>query len=560
MFGMSQGRLASWAHTGRPLASFLVFLLLALASPPLNSQISDSSQDRGSIAGTVVDAITQQPLTGTEVTLHGPMGAQQASEQSTSTDGEGRYVFNNLLPGRYVIDASHRGYVLRDHAGPGGFRSRWRALLSGQQIDDLVVALLPGAVIAGHVANEQGQPLPGASIHAMRVSYPRGTRELEDVAQTSTSLAGEYRFTGLTPGNYFLRAAYTPKLEARPGSSRLAYVPICYPGTIDFSACLPLALRAGEEAAGIDLHFVLRPNVHLAGRVIDARTSLPSANAQLSLLIDLSGTPVFLRDASADAAGHFQFPDLSPGTYTLVAQQKGASKPTSAWAVKSVTVSDRNIEDLKLELAPGAEVKGRIRIEGNSGPALATTVATLEPTTSSALATLLPPVQEANISSDGSFAFHDVADGNYWINAFPVPQGFYLKAADSDVLDNGASISGGVGPHVELVLSPGVAKIEGVVVTNDQSCSGIPVFLVPEGKRRAQVRDSRQSVSDHSCRFALRSVPPGDYKIFAWKDRGALMDPDLLRQSEDQAKSVRLKEGADLNVQVEAVSAGEPLP
>ena len=63
-------------------------------------------------------------------------------------------------------------------------------------------------------------------------------------------------------------------------------------------------------------------------------------------------------------------------------------------------------------------------------------------------------------------------------------------------------------------------------------------------------------------RFALRNIPPGDYKIFAAESLGnnALTDPEVFQQYADQAQSVHLKESGDANVEVGIVALGDSTP
>jgi hypothetical protein len=94
--------------------------------------------------------------------------------------------------------------------------------------------------------------------------------------------------------------------------------------------------------------------------------------------------------------------------------------------------------------------------------------------------------------------------------------------------------------------------------TEDQQPSaGVQVVLAPDGARRAQPSYFRQAVTDSRGRFALENIPPGDYKLFAWHEieRGAYLDPAFLQQFEDRGKAVSLKEGASLNLQLDAIPA-----
>src|SRR5262249_24095645 len=134
------------------------------------AQNADLTPEKCSIDGTVVDAVSEQPLKGAQVRLRGtpnPSGgssSQSAAQPKTaSTDARGRFVFEGLTAGRYLLLASHDGYVNNNH-GNANFRDRWLVMSPGQHLADVVLRLQPGGMVAGHITNEAGQPFRGVSV------------------------------------------------------------------------------------------------------------------------------------------------------------------------------------------------------------------------------------------------------------------------------------------------------------------------------------------------------------------------------------------------------------
>jgi hypothetical protein len=191
-------------------------------------------------------------------------------------------------------------------------------------------------------------------------------------------------------------------------------------------------------------------------------------------------------------------------------------------------------------------------------------VGILEPMEASALASLMPDIDNASIKSDGSFSFREVPEGSYRIHFFPLPAGFYLKSGGgTEVLDAGFSVVRGHSlPGLDLLLSAGAGRIDGTVISEDRPFPGASVVLVPDGKQPPQPSDYRQARSDLLGRFAMRSVTPGDYTLFAWEqiENGAFMDPDFLGQYADRGRAVHVEEGSHLNVQLDAIPASEAVP
>src|SRR5271165_703271 len=96
-------------------------------------------QEKCSIEGTVVDAVSGQPLRGAEVRLRGfTPGATAPVAQSASagTDANGRFVFEGLSAGRFRLMASHEGY-LDDSRGNPGLRGKMLAVAPGQHVNDI---------------------------------------------------------------------------------------------------------------------------------------------------------------------------------------------------------------------------------------------------------------------------------------------------------------------------------------------------------------------------------------------------------------------------------------
>jgi protocatechuate 3,4-dioxygenase beta subunit len=541
----------------------LFVVLLALAASLL-AQNAGISQSACRIEGSVVDVVTGQPLRGAQVFARGmPMsGAVAGQVGSTTTDANGEFRLDNLAPGRYMVRASHSGYVARGRRG-AGMAPQMLSLAPGQHVDGVVLSLTPGGAINGHITDEEGRFLAGVSVELMRYSYTEGKREFDTVANVSADAAGEYRMVGLAPGTYYLRATSPARKQTKAGSDK-AYVPLYYPRAFDQAGAAALEVRAGEELGGIDISFTPVHTVRITGQVIDARTALPSQSAEVTLLSDQGNTSFPPGEVSADAKGGFEFRGVPPGSYILAAQSssgKGKQEGKLVWGRIPVEVADVNVTGVKLSVGPGVEVSGRIRVEGKTGLDLGKLAGVLEPREGSALANLMPEVENAPVKPDGTFVFRDVPEGNYELDFSALPAGFYLKASgETDVLETGIAVGRGHGiPLLELTVSHAAATITGTVSNDDQPAAGVPVALVPDAPRQHQRRFYKTSVSDKLGRFALRGIAPGDYRLFALDqvDRDALLNPDFLRQYEDRGQAVHVEENSQANVQLEVIATGE---
>jgi hypothetical protein len=201
--------------------AILAVVSIAL-SASAGAQTLTDAQSRCAVAGSVVDAVSGQPVSAAEIYATSLSGNDASEFTPTHTDANGRFAIDNLEPGRYVLQASHDGYTSPDHpSGPG---SGIVVLAPGQHVEDAVISLMPGGTIAGRITDEAGSPLSGVSLQALKFTYRDGKRDLEEAASASTNTRGEYRMAPLLPGSYYLRA--TSRHPAPLARKDQGYVPL----------------------------------------------------------------------------------------------------------------------------------------------------------------------------------------------------------------------------------------------------------------------------------------------------------------------------------------------
>jgi protocatechuate 3,4-dioxygenase beta subunit len=539
----------------------LTLLLIGWAFPYASSQDSPASQSKGSIQGTVVDGKTGQPLRGAEVSLRPLTAGGRGEGNSSVADPEGHFVFEGLSAGRYRLTATRNGYVGRDPRSAGASRTNVVSLTSGQAVEGIVLRLLPAAVIAGRVTSEGDEPVPNVFVQAMKYTYQGDKRQLSDAGTSTTNDRGEYRIWGLAPGKYYIRATHPRGGSVRPGGQ--VYVPVFYPGVSDPSRTQAIELHAGDEITGIDLGFVSLRSVRVSGKVLNA-SSLPAKDVQVSL-IGGSGSMSFpVGQAATDSKGSFEIGGVPPGSYTLVAEHYGSAEPEKVTRGRSsLDVGEVNLTDVELVIGPGASVNGRVRVEGKPALDLSKLSVALDAQDDLSSLDFAPDVSNVPLRPDGVFTFHDVPEGTYRIKILPLPDGYYLKSGgEADVVEAGVKIAHNHSATAELTLSAGAGRVTGTVSKDQQAFAGATVVLVPDGARRSQPRFYRQVATDSGGRFAISSVTPGDYKLFAWEEieRAMYLDPDFLQSYEDSGKPVHLDENSSIDMPVDLIPASSSLP
>ena len=164
------------------------------------------------------------------------------------------------------------------------------------------------------------------------------------------------------------------------------------------------------------------------------------------------------------------------------------------------------------------------------------------------------------VQPDGAFVLKNVTAEQFMVSVGPLPDGFYVKSVtmgEQDGLDGGLNFANGAGGLIRVVVAPGAAQLEGAVTNEKQEASpGITVVAIPEKeKRRDQFQFVKMASTDQHGRFTLKSLDPGDYRLYAWEDieSGAWMDPEFLKRSESKAKKLTLREGARETVELRAI-------
>jgi 5-hydroxyisourate hydrolase-like protein (transthyretin family) len=520
-------------------------------------------EERCMVEGQVLNQASGEPVARANLILRRVDGRGDAPS-STSSDASGKFTMKDLEPGRYRLFVSRNGFVQQEYgARQPGRQGTTLALEKSQKIGGLVFKLIPHGVVSGRVTDEEGEPMSRVAMGVLRSGYMNGRRRLVQAGFAETNDLGEYRIFGLAPGKYYLSATYRGGMmmmgtvDRSAGASEESFVPVYYPGVMDTSAAQLLEVTAGGQLRGMDLTLRRTPTVRVRGRVANVSGANARRGVQLFLVargqVGMMFPNTFGR--TLDAQGNFEIRGVAPGSYILAADYYEEGKRLSARL--PVEVGGSHVENLILTLAPGVELKGRLRAEGQSEADLKEVQVMLE-------------VQEAlpmgggnasHVKEDGSLTISGLSPDKYSLRVNGLPPGFYLKSArlgDSDALANGVDLSQGAGGALEIVVSSAGAKVEGLVVDdNQQPAPGLTVVLAPEESKRAQAHLFQNVTTDQTGRYSFKSVAPGDYVLLAFEEMepGAERDPETVKQFERSAEKISLKENGSETKQLKLIPA-----
>ncbi|MCP3964250.1 MAG: hypothetical protein GY719_40995 [bacterium] len=263
----------------------------------------------GTIAGTVSDALTGEPIRYADVVATDLLGA---ARWYGDTDSDGAYLVQGLPPGTYAVysityDSGDQLYdgIPCPGGPPGGcnLAAGTPIVIEGAEtVEGIDFTLGLGGVISGTVTDRvMGLPLRWIDVE---VFDDDGLR----LRRAGTNELGEYRAGGLPAGEYFLRttnySAYQDELYDDLPCPRGNY-PRC-----DLLTGTPVAVTSEANTTGID--FALEPQGAVSGKVTDEVSGAPLPSVAIRIMNENGGSVGY---ASTDSSGEYLEGGLQPGQY-----------------------------------------------------------------------------------------------------------------------------------------------------------------------------------------------------------------------------------------------------
>jgi len=564
-------------------------LLLLFLSLQTSTQSAAPDAARASLQGIVKHAKTGAPVPDFRVTLSffppqldpkdGPVPFVRPVVTAASyTNNRGEFVFNDIEAGNYQLDAARDGYVKQ--------ALQRITLAPGQAMKDVSLRTRATGNISGRVVNLAGRPAPGVSVVLVRRTYgANGPTGFTSIATVQTNDLGEYRMFWVTPGRYYIVAApVSNRLLSLFGDERSLYsqgvrdgnntvsenwIMTFYPGVRDAGKATLIDLQEGAELRNIDFNVTRQNRYTIRGRVVDSTTGKPPSKATIYLSgTSLTGSYGTSNVRSYDAeTGAFELAPVAPGRYGLSLRPDGqmtmgAPRPGILWASAFVTVEDRNVDDVVLNVAPQLAINGRLKFEGNLAQPTSLEGFYIGLTTAKPFQAL--PFfgnSSAAPKADATFALSTVPEGEFRVTMTEIPAGFYLKEALLDGKDvlNKASPFSGTG-NLDVTISSNAGQVEVRAVDEQGKPARVETVLIPDtGRDRPELY--KYGVTDAAGKLTIASIPPGSYKLFAFRqlDRGWYFEPELLEKLESHGTPVVVNESSRLNVEVKIIPE-EALP
>jgi hypothetical protein len=557
---------------------FLAFFFGVLSSWCLaNAQHFSPPTNASSIAGIVVKEPGSEPLKKVLVQVIAE-NQKEGGNYTASTDADGHFHIENVVPGRYRLFLERTGFVGTNERG---FKSDTNifTIQAGQAVDNLLLRMVPTAVITGRVTDEDGDPMSGVSVIAQKKKPGKSLRE--NVGAGTTNDLGEYRLSGLFPGQYWIVAIPPPDFRDYELSHRKSqagtnqddtqsdaqpdtrYLTTYYPGTYDAVQAAAFTLTAGDE---MPANFTIVPTKTY--RILGIVTGAPASQKTVVELLSEGGDLVQSSEAGVGADGQFVVTGVGPGSYLLRASAGADLQPFTAHHDINVVAAD--VEGIRLALLPSFTLSGHLRIEGGTAGDLTQYSVhlghahTQDETGSPSFLEFFGI--NAPVDPLGKLEWKNVNPGDYIVQLFGTrDQNFYLKSATL----GGRDITTGFAAHgpatLDLVISTKGGRIEGSViekekdVDTDHPVPNAMVVAVPEEQYRKVPDRFLTGETDQRGHFTIRGIPPGSYTLYAWQDleEEACRDPDFLKAQETNGTAVKVEEGSDQKVELKLSPVSE---
>lgn len=456
----------------KSLSLLLAFAAFAGAQAPKPAN-SDCAID-----GSVVNALTGEPIVRARVTLQGP------NPVSATTDAAGKWTLTGVPCAPLQLAATRPGFL------PYFTVNNMATFGSGSPAHDVKIEMTPQSVFVGKVIDDQGDPVTGAAVAALKAGVMNGKITFQPIGQAVTNDLGEYRIPQAPRGKYILCASENGynRFDGR------SIAPSCYPGSVEAGSAGAMDVDSGREMK-VDFTLTPAPVLHVRGAISGfANVGVTLVARGANPVPDAIG--IGLRDGKFDFLVH-------AGSYMLKADVFDSGK--HLFARVPVEVGSSDVDNLSVSMETGFAIQGSVRIAGQTQqpggiPRLNLALRSTDPS--------FAPGPAKWDAESGAFSVAEVMPGTYRLDVFP-PAGFYVKSATfagADILNTDFTVAPGAGP-MEIVLADDGGAIEGDIVDGD----GKPV----EGGVIA-LRNGAATTVQSTGHFKLQNLAPGDYKVYAW--------------------------------------------
>jgi hypothetical protein len=507
---------------------------------------------KASIEGSVLDAITHEPVKKATVALNGPGGSLLAV-----TDASGHFAFRQLPAGQYHLFASSEKYpTVQGTIDPD--RQLTISVTAEEQKQDVNFALIPGGSVRGRIVDEDGNPMR-CNAFALQFHDTGMGRTRRQSGSSQSDDKGEYRISNIPRGKYYVEARCgqtVPLPHAFVRRTSLADVPtltypsLFYPGAADVIGAAKVEVSPGTDVAGIDFRMAPARGITVRGHL----GPTGDRNIQVTLTREDSGGLDWQRRGAPvnPSTGEFQIRNVLPGSYELFAFSLVEGR--SYFAKASVEVGAVPLDPIDLTLAAAPSISGSITIEGDTKMPMNNVHFSMNPLDNQSM--MGAGGHQTEVQNDGTFIFNSVMPGRWRIN-MSVPGGYVksVKQGDQDVAPWDIEI-GSSPVQLKVVVGTKFAQIDAALAAGPAGTEPVSAIIwSANGDPQYQ-----QNMGLNQQGRSRISVPPGKYRAcaFALLQTGALMQNRALRKAvESHCETLEASEEGVTQVQLPLIPVAD---
>ncbi len=550
-------RFASYGNAGKTLRVFITGIpmrfLLFLPCAILLAQ-PDPTVRKCVVEGVVAQETSGEALRQVEIGLV-PVRDRKPGQPAPAaigvySDSNGHFRIPELEPGVYRVRLRKEGFSPTVPSGAIVLPK----LEPGQELTDLKFTMAPQSVLAGRVLDDNGDPVPNASLVLIRPRMIRGRQTYAPGGGFATSDdRGMFRMAGIDPGRYLLSVDDPESRDIvypSGGGGLTAYVTSYYPGVSDPTQAQPIEVGRGTVETGLEVRFRREPVFPVRGRALDSNGQ-PMLRFMMHAARRDSGMSMYMGSLNNHFTnGEFELPGLRAGTWTLRAMPNGPG----TMSVAEVQVGSGPVAGVVLRPLPLQQISGSAVLEdsGNAAPdwtGVGLSILSMDG---------LMGRRAASPDAAGMFAITVSGSGKAWLNVAGTPApGTYLAKillGSQDVTGKELDLSAGGLPPLRMVFRKGAATLSGRADATDPNLlAGRPaISLWPADPEQ---RDARAAVSasfQPDGTFTISDIRPGEYLIYVGfgVEPSPYGGPEAPADLDSNSTRVRLEPNATQSIQL----------
>jgi len=469
----------------------ICFLLLPSALVSWGGQTPvEPPGPRHIVTGTVVNALTGEPIRRALVDMHGIV------PKSTLTGSDGRFQMEGVPAGLVMFFAQKPGFF-DSRTMPGGESSSpalWSAVGDGK--NDFLVKLLPGARIAGRITNHEGEPMEGAQLQILHEQILQGHKQWQTSNNANTDEDGYFCADQLPAGRYLVFMT-GPQFEVT--------VPAYYPNASDIESAQAIDLRPGQEFRA-DFRLRSERTYRVSGQVF----GVPLTNGVGLSIQNSSGQTVSFPLDLDPASGQFVAPAMPSGNWTLLLFAAD-SEGHQYQARQEIAVTHADLENVRITAHLNAVIP--LTVNHSAVPA-----AGVEGT----IFANLISVDQPNIQTNGTqqqgdppvLSFVNVTPGKYKLDV----QGFGHECLES-------ARYGGIDLTRDYLLVSAGGATQPLIINLRADCAGITAKLRPADQQRPAVALVVPTSGIGEPKVLPIQAQPKQGMIYAWPNQAVALSP-----------------------------------